>query len=97
MGFNRDETITELDRFWFTEVKFWERKFGVDSDISKELYMMALKEMGNMTLKYSPFYPYPDSKYELDTEAVKDFFKYKKMDLYGKEWATKETSGCIWK
>lgn len=53
--------------------------------------------MGNMELKYSPMYPFPEEKYRLDVEGVKDFFRYRKMDIYGKDWKTKTTDGRNWK
>ena len=96
MGFNREETIAELDKFWETEIKYWEHELGVTSDESKEPYINSLEEMGNMELKYSPFCPYPEEKYRL-VEGVKDFFRYKKMDTYGKDWKTKTTGGRNWK
>lgn len=97
MGFNREETITELEKFWETEIKYWEHKLGVTSDESKEPYIKSLEEMGNMELKYSPMYPFPEEKYRLDVEGVKDFFRYKKMNIYGKDWKTKTTGGRNWK
>lgn len=80
MGLNREETIAELDKFWETEIKYWEHKLGVTSDESKEPYIKSLEEMGNMELKYSPMYPFLEEKYRLDVDGVKDFFMYRKMD-----------------
>lgn len=53
MSFSREETICELNKFWETEIKYWEHKLGVTSDESKEPYIKSLEEMGNMELKYS--------------------------------------------
>ena len=60
-------------------------------------YIKALQEMGNMQLEYSPFYVFPNEDSRLDPDGVKDFFRYKKMDVYGKDWKNKETGGAIWK
>lgn len=97
MGLNREETISVLNKFWEIEVRYWKNKLGVTSDESKEPYIKSLEEMGNMELKYPPFYPYPEEKYRLDVEGVKDFFAYRKMNTYGKDWKTKTTGGCNWK
>lgn len=97
MSLNREETMKHLGIFWLSSIRYWERILGVRSDESKEPYIQALKEMGDMQLEYSPLHPYPDEKYKLDIEAVKDFIKYKKIDTYGNEWKTKETGGRVWK
>lgn len=96
MALNSDETIDTLNEFWETEISFWERRLGVDSDESKEPYIKVLQEMGNMQLEYSPFLPFPNEDSKLDPDGVKDFFRYKKMDAYGKDWKNKETGGAIW-
>lgn len=97
MGLNREETISVLNKFWETEVRYRKNELGVTSDESKEPYIKSLEEMGNMELKYSPMYPYPEEKYRLNVEGVKDFFRYKKMDIYGKDWKTKTTGGRNWR
>ena len=97
MSFSREETICELNKFWETEIKYWEHKLGVTSDESKEPCIKSLEEMENMELEYSPLYPFPEEKYRLDVEGVKDFFRYKKMNIYGKDWKTKTTGRRNWK
>lgn len=82
MSFSREETICELNKFWETEIKYWEHELGVTSDESKEPYIKSLEEMGNMELEYSPLYPFPEEKYRLDVEGVKAFFRYRKIDIY---------------
>lgn len=97
MALNRNETIETLNEFWETQISFWEKKLGVDSDESKESYVKALQEMGNMQLEYSPLLPFYHESSRLDPDGVKDFFRYRKMDIYGKDWQDKETGGSIWK
>lgn len=76
----------ELEKYYADCVRFWNEQNGIGE---KEAYKRALEHdlieifKRNNGCLHNPFSPRGE---ELDRQTTLDFFKYRCMDLYGKEW-----------
>lgn len=68
-----------LYQFWGECVQYWERTLGVDSDLSKEPYIHALREIP----KNNPYVVHVEP---LDPYVITEFRKSRYMDTYGRSW-----------
>ena len=75
----KEETMAVLEKFFNECLLFWERELKVDSDLSNEAYIHAIKEIPN-------HYPYSPNGEELNKDWVAEFKKYRLMDCYGTDW-----------
>ena len=82
----KQETMKVLEKHFSDCLKYWERELKVDSDLSNEAYIHAIKEIP----KHDPRVPAGE---ELNPEWVAEFRKYRLMECYGKEWK-KHISDC---
>lgn len=68
-----------MDKFFRECVKYWERELKTDSDLDKQPFLNALKEVPHNN-------PYRMQGEPIDPEARKHFIKCRCMDIYGKDW-----------
>ena len=68
-----------LEQFFGECLRFWERTLGVDSDLSQEPFINAMKEIP----KYNPYKVQGEL---LDPDVVADFRRYRYMDCYGRDY-----------
>lgn len=68
-----------LEQFFGECLRYWEKTLGVDSDLSKEPYINAIKEIPHNN-------PYKKAGEEIPKEIRDKFIKYRLMDCYGNEW-----------
>jgi len=73
------EQYNILDRFFRECVRFWEHELKTDSDIDKQPYINAIREIP----KYNPYKMQGEL---IDEETRKHFIKRRYMDCYGKDW-----------
>lgn len=84
---NAHDTQLNLERWYKENFRFWLRQKDVFCE--REAYRRSLewdlieiyKHNGNCLHEYGKV-----NGEELDTQTVLDFFKYRCMDLYGKDW-----------
>lgn len=83
---NANDSQLKLEKYHENCVKFWERQNGIGK---REAYRRALEydlieiyKINNGCI-HDPFSPKGE---ELDTETTLNFFKYRCMDLYGRDW-----------
>ena len=76
---NKEETMAVLEKHFFECVRYWERTLNTDSDLDKEPYIRAIKEIPSTN-------PYHMHGEKLNEEWVAEFRRYRLMDTYGKEW-----------
>lgn len=85
---NANETQKILERWYADNVKYWlrQKKDPVDErEANRRALEWDLIEIYkfNHNCLHNPFTPIGE---ELDKQMVLDFFKYRCMDLYGKDW-----------
>lgn len=68
-----------LDQFFRECVRFWEHELKTDSDVDRQPYIHAIREIPSTD-------PYRIGCIPLDPETVKYFKKCRYMDCYGKDW-----------
>lgn len=78
----REETMAVLERFFGECLKYWERTLKVDSDLSIEAYVNAIRDIPST-------YPYSMHGRDLDAAIVDEFRISRYMDCYGREYAKK--------
>lgn len=83
---NAKQSQIKLEKYHSDCVNYWKKQKNIDE---KEAYKRALEydliEIYKMN-QGCIHDPYSMAGEELDKEATLDFFKYKCMDLYEKEW-----------
>lgn len=60
-------------------VRFWERELKTDSDMSKQPYINAIREIPVVDPRV------PNGR-KLDKDVREEFIKSRFMDCYGKDW-----------
>lgn len=75
----REETMAVLERFFGECLKYWERTLEVDSDLSNEAFICAIRDIPST-------YPYSMHGRDLDPAIVDEFRLYRYMDCYGKTY-----------
>jgi hypothetical protein len=78
----REETMAVLGRFFGECLKYWERTLKVDSDLSIEAYVNAIRDIPST-------YPYSMHGRDLDSAIVDEFRISRYMDCYGRDYARK--------
>lgn len=73
------EQYDVMEKFFGECVRFWEHELKTDSDLDRQPYINALREVPHR-------YPYVPWGEELDPETRKYFIKNKCMDTYGRDW-----------
>lgn len=80
------ESLLKLEKYHADCVKYWSRQSGIDE---REAHKRALEydlteiyKVNNCCI-HDPFSPKGE---ELDKETTLNFFKYRCMDLYGRDW-----------
>lgn len=91
--YSKEQTNHVLNRFWGGQLRFWEHEYGVSSDLNKTPAIEALTEMAALQLTYDPNVAFPKDENKLDKETVREFFKYRKMDIWGKDWEKHHLGG----
>ena len=76
---DKDTQILTLEKFFGECLRFWERELKVSSDIDKQPYINAIKEIPS----YDPYTPVGE---QIDPNIRNEFVKYRLMDCYGNEW-----------
>ena len=76
---SREETMAILEKFFGECLRFWEKELKVSSDLDKEPFINAIKEIPST-------HPYRMGGEKLNPEWVAEFTKYRLMDCYGREW-----------
>ena len=93
MAMTIEQTMVELENFWNSNLRFWERELKVSSDESKQPMIESLTEFCRLQLEFSPNHPYSKEENRLDPDAVKEFIKFRKMDIWGKDWENHRVGG----
>ena len=93
MAMNREQTMVELEKFWNSNVRFWEKELKVSSDESNQPMIESLTEFCRLQLEFSPNYMKENEECRLDPDAVKDFIKSRKMDIWGTDWENHRVGG----
>lgn len=75
----REEQIVVLEKHFQDCLKFWERELKTNSDIDREPYINAIKEIPVV----NPFVPNGEA---LDTNIRENFIKSRFMDCFGCDW-----------
>ncbi len=78
---NRDYQYSILEQFFGECVRFWEKELNVDSDLSREAWVNALKEIPET----NP-YVVQGKDYPVDRDVLERFAISRYMDCYGNEW-----------
>lgn len=79
-SWTREEQLNTLFQFFMECVRFWERELKTDSDLDKEPYIRALREVPTT----NPYIPYNSPN--IDNEVRTEFIKSRCMDTFGKGW-----------
>ena len=80
MVWTKEEQKRVIEQFYFECVRYWEESLKTDSDLDKQPYINALKELPKQhpyTFKDAPFF---------DEDVREEFKKYRLMDIYGNDW-----------
>jgi hypothetical protein len=75
----KKEQYAILEKFFYECVRFWEHELKTDSDLDRQPYINAIKEIPQRN-------PYEVQGEEFDEDVIADFTKSRKMDCYGKDW-----------
>ena len=68
-----------LERFFNDCLRFWERELNVDSDLDREPYINAIKEIPH----YNPYVLHGEL---IDEDVRRRFIRHRLMDCYGRDW-----------
>lgn len=82
---NREQTLKVLEEHFNSCVRFWlhDKQSGTNGD-ERQAYINAMEDIKN--IQYNPFCIQAKAENLLDQEAVKEFKKYRLMDIYGTRW-----------
>ena len=75
----REEQYTVLDKHFRNCVRYWEVTLKTDSDLDKEPYIQAIREIPVV----DPFHMKGEP---LDMELREEFIKSRFMDCFGRDW-----------
>jgi hypothetical protein len=68
-----------LENFFIECVRYWERELNTDSDLDKQPYINAIKDIPMRN-------PYVPCGEPFDEDVLVEFIKHRKMDCYGNDW-----------
>jgi hypothetical protein len=75
----KEKQYAVLEKFFNDCVRFWERELKTDSDLDRQPYINAIREIPKRN-------PYTLQGEEFDEDVIENFTKSRKMDCYGKDW-----------
>lgn len=91
--YSKQQTYYTLYKFLGEQIRVWEKEYGVSLDFDKAPAIEAITKMVTMQLEYDPTLPFPKEENKLDEETVREFFKSRKMDIWGKDWEKHRLGG----
>lgn len=75
----KQEQYAVMEKFFYECVRFWEHELKTDSDLDKEPYLNAIKEIPK-------YYPYTPNGEPFDEDVRQSFYESRMMDVYGVNW-----------